>query len=101
MNLNMNSVPPNWCKKNSLDPANYMIVVLVPFSILGGQMSQHAKALFEDDDNLIAIHKCFYKLQTGLRTAVATEYKLKKEETSYADIVDAFRIALQFYKMGK
>jgi hypothetical protein len=66
MNLNMNSVTPNWCKKNSLDPANYMIVVPVPFSTMGGQMLQHAKALFEDDDNLIAIHKCFDKLLTGL-----------------------------------
>lgn len=90
-----------WCKKNSLDPANYMTVVPVPFSTMGGQMLQHAKSLLEDDDNLIAIHKSFDKLLTGLRTAVATEYKLNKDETSYDDIVDAFRLSLQFYKMGK
>ena len=90
-----------WCKKNSLDVANYMIVVPTPFSTMGPQMLQHAKVLLEDDDNLIAIHKSFDKLLTGLRTAVATEYKLNKEETSYHDIVDAFRLSLQFYKMGK
>ena len=58
-----------------------MIVVPVPFSTMGPQMLQHAKVLLEDDDNLIAIHKSFDKLLTGLRTAIATEYKLNKEET--------------------
>ena len=78
-----------------------MIVVPVPFSTMGGQMLQHTKSLLEDPDNLIAIHKSFDKLLTGLRTAVATEYKLNKEETSYDDIVDAFRLSLQFYKRVK
>jgi hypothetical protein len=33
-------------------------------------------------------------MSTGLRTAVATEYKLNKEETAYDDdIVDGFRLA--------
>ena len=58
-------------------------------------MLQHAKALLEDEDNLLAIHKSFDKLLTGLRTAVATEYKLNKEETAYDDIVDAFRRSIQ------
>ena len=90
-----------WCRKNGLDVANYMMIVPVPFSTMGGLMLQHAKALLEDDDNLLAIHKSFDKLLTGLRTAVATEYKLDKTETAYHDIVDAFRLALQFYKMEK
>jgi hypothetical protein len=90
-----------WCKKNSLDPANYMIVVPVPFSTMGGSMLQHCKSLVEDADSLVAIHPSFDKLLIGLRTAVATDYKLNKEETSYDDIVDAFRLSLQFYKMGK
>ena len=64
-----------WCKKKNLDPANYMIVVPVPFSTMGGQMLQHAKALLEDD-NLIAIHNSYDKLLTGLRTAVIMETTL-------------------------
>jgi hypothetical protein len=47
---------------------------------------------------LIAIDKRFDKHLTGLRTAVANEYKLNKEVTSYDDIVDAFRLVLTFYK---
>jgi hypothetical protein len=73
----------------------------------------------EDGSSLIAIDKRFDKLLTGLSTAVANEYKLQKEETSYDDIVDAneykldkevtsyddlvdaFRLALTFYKRSK
>jgi hypothetical protein len=53
---------------------------------------QHAKSSLEDKDNLIAIDKRFDKLLTSLRTAVANEYRLTKEDTSYHDILDAFRI---------
>ena len=56
----------------------------------------------EDGGSLIAIHKeRFDKLITALRTAVANEYKLQKEDTSYDDILDAFRLSLTFYKRGK
>ena len=82
-----------------------MIVVPVPFSIEGAKMLQHAKWLMEeteDGSSLIAIRKDeFYKLITGLRTAVANEYKLDKEQTSFNDIVDAFRLSLIFYKRSK
>jgi hypothetical protein len=64
---------------------------------------QHAKWLMEETDedgsSLIAIHKDrFDKLVTVLRTAVANEYKLDKEQTSYNDLLDAFRLSLQFYR---
>jgi hypothetical protein len=88
-------------KKNNLDPANYMKVIPVPFSTQGAQMLQHTKSLLEDPDNLIAIDKRYDKLLTSLRTAVAKEYKLDKEQTSFNDILDAFRLSLQFYKMEK
>jgi hypothetical protein len=82
-----------------------MIVVPVPFSVEGAHTLQHAKWLMEeteeDGSSLIAIDKRFDKLLTGLRTAVANEYKLQKEETSYDDLVDAFRLSLQFYKRSK
>ena len=82
-----------------------MIIVPVPFSIEGAHMLQHTKWLLEetedDGSSLIAIHPTFEKLLTSLRTAIANEYKLDKEQTSYDDILDAFRLSLQFYKRGK
>jgi hypothetical protein len=75
-----------------------MKVIPVPFSINGAKMLQHTKSLLEDPDNLIVIGKQFDKLLTALRTAVANEYKLNKEETSYQDILDAFRLSLQLYQ---
>jgi hypothetical protein len=82
-----------------------MFIVPVPFSIEGAKMLQHAKWLLEEKDedgsSLIAIHSHFDKLITALRTAVANEYKLDKEHTSYNDILDAFRLSLQFYKRTK
>ena len=68
-------------------------------------MLQHTKWLLEetedDGSSLIAIHTSFEKLLTSLRTAVANEYKLDKEQTSYNDILDAFRLSLAFYKRNK
>ena len=82
-----------------------MIVVPVPFSVEGAHMLQHAKSLMEETDedgsSLIAIDKRFDELLTGLRTAVANEYKLDEEVTSFDDLVDAFRLSLTFYKRSK
>jgi cell division GTPase FtsZ len=83
-----------------------MIVVPVPFSMEGAHRYQHAKWLLEeieeDGNRLVAINKdTFHKLVTDLRTAVANEYKLDKEQTSYNDILYAFRLSLQFYKRSK
>jgi hypothetical protein len=82
-----------------------MFIVPVPFSIEGAKMLQHTKWLLEeteeDSSSLVAIHPSFEKLLTSLRTAVANEYKLDKEQTSYNDILDAFRLALTFYKRSK
>ena len=93
------------CRKYNLHIENRMFIVPVPFSVEGAKMLQHAKWLMEETDDdgssLIAIDKRFDKLLTGLRTAVANEYKLDKEVTSYDDIVDAFRLALTFYKRSK
>jgi hypothetical protein len=72
--------------KNNLHIEDSMFVVPVPFSIEGHKMLQHTKWLLEereeDGSSLIAIHKeRFHKLVTALRTAVANEYKLDKEQT--------------------
>jgi hypothetical protein len=93
------------CRKYNFHLEDRMIIVPVPFSIEGAHMLQHTKWLLEetedDGSSLIAIHPTFEKLLTSLRTAVANEYKLDKEQTSYDDILDAFRLSLQFYKRGK
>jgi len=94
------------CKKYNLHLEDRMIVVPVPFSVEGAHMLQHAKWLLEETDedgsSLIAIHKeRFDKLITALRTAVANEYKLQKEEISFSDTLDAFRLGLTFYKRSK
>jgi hypothetical protein len=93
------------CRKYNLHLEDRMTVVPVPFSIEGAHMLQHTKWLLEeteeDGSSLIAIHPTFEKLLTSLRTALANEYKLDKEQTSYNDILDAFRLALQFYKRSK
>jgi hypothetical protein len=89
----------NICKKYNLHIEDRMIVVPVPFSVEGAKMLQHAKWLMEETDEDGS--KRFDKLLTGLRTAVANEYKLDKEVTSYDDILDAFRLSLTFYKRSK
>ena len=56
----------------------------------------------EDGSSLIQIDReRFHKLVTALRTAVANEYKLDKEVSVFNDILDAFRMALTFYKRSK
>jgi hypothetical protein len=94
------------CKQYNLHIEDNMVVVPTPFSTEGAQMLQHTKWLLEETDedgrSLIAIHKDrFHKLVTALRTAVANEYRLDKEQTSYNDLLDAFRLSLQFYKRSK
>jgi hypothetical protein len=94
------------CRKFNLHIEDRMLVVPTPFSTEGAQMLQHAKRLLEETDEegdgLVAIHKeRFPNLVTSLRTAVANEYKLDKEQTSFNDILDAFRLSLQFYKRSK
>jgi uncharacterized protein (DUF1684 family) len=75
-----------------------MKVIPTPFNTQGAKMLQHTKSLLEDKDNLVVIDKRFDKLITALRTGVANEYKLDKEQTSYHDLLDAFRLSLQLYQ---
>ncbi len=90
-----------YCRKHNLDPADYMRIVPTPFSIEGRKMLQNAKSLLEDPKQFILIHPMFDKLLISLRTAVATEYKLQKDQTSYNDILDSFMLSLQYYKRSK
>jgi hypothetical protein len=93
------------CRKYNLHIEDRMFILPTAFSIKGAEMLQHAKWLMEetdeDDNSLIAIHPSFDKLLTALRTAVANEYRLDKQETAFNDVLDAFRLALTFYKRTK
>jgi hypothetical protein len=94
-----------YAMKYNLHVEDQMFVVPVPFHPEGAKMLQHTKWLMEEPDedggSLIAIHKERFHKLAALRTAIANEYKLDKEQTSYNDILDAFRLSLQFYKRSK
>ena len=74
----------------------FMKVQPVNFNQEHKEMLGHCKMLLER--GYIAINPAFDKLITSLRTAVAEENILDKESTSYADIFDAYRLALKHYK---
>jgi hypothetical protein len=91
-----------YCKKHNLDLARYMTVVPVPFNQEGKNMIMHTKELLEFDTLLIAINPKFDKLITSLRTAISSDDgKLDKEQTSYHNVLDAFRLALKGIKLVK
>ena len=47
----------------------------------------------------LAIEEKHDKLLTSLRTAYADELNLKKEQTSYSDLLDALRLVLKGYNI--
>ena len=91
-----------YCKKNNLDLARYMTVCPVPFSVNGKDMIMHTKELLEHERPLVAINPKFEKLITSLRTAISSDDgKLDKEQTSYHNVLDAFRLALKGINLVK
>jgi hypothetical protein len=91
-----------YCKKHNLDLANYMTVVPVPFATSGKDMLMHTKELLEYERPILAINPKFQNLITALRTCISDDLvKVNKEETSYDDIMDAFRLALKGVNLVK
>jgi hypothetical protein len=72
-----------------------MDVIPVRFATEHKDMLAHSKIKLEKE--LVAINPRLDKLMTALRTAVDNEGALDKEATSYDDIFDAYRLALEFY----
>jgi hypothetical protein len=88
----------NYCKKNNLDIENRMKVIPVPFSTEGSYMLEHAKVLM-DTDGLVAINPVYSDLIVSLRSAITNDaYKLDKENTTYPDLLDSFRLCMLFFK---
>jgi hypothetical protein len=80
------------------DGTNNMKIVPVNFSTSHKSMLGHTKMILEQEPKVLAINPVFDKLIVSLRTAVANDAVLDKEATSHADIFDAFRLALKFYR---
>lgn len=47
----------------------------------------------------LAIPEKYDKLLTSLRTAYAAELNLRKDQTSYDDLLDALRLSLKGYEI--
>jgi len=89
-----------YCKKHHVDINRHMKVVPVPFSSEGKNMLIHTKELLEFETPIVAINPKFEKLTTSLRTAISDDMgKLDKEATSYDNVLDAFRLSLQMFKL--
>jgi hypothetical protein len=69
-----------------------MIVVPIHFSTEHKELLNHTKLLLEY--GYLSINPIFTKIITALRTAVANEYSLDKEATSYDACLDALRLSL-------
>ena len=58
--------------------------------------------LFEHEKPLVAINPKFEKLIVSLRTAISSDDgKLSKDETSFHNVLDAFRLALKGINLVK
>ena len=89
-----------YCKKHHVDINRYMKVVPIPFSTEGKNMLIHTKELLEFETPIVAINPKFEKLTTSLRTAISDDMgKLDKEATSYDNVLDAFGLSLQMFKL--
>lgn len=91
-----------YCKKHDLEVARYMNVMPVSFSASAKDMLLHTKELLEHERPLVAINPRFDKLITALRTCISDDLgKVNKEQTSYDDLLDAFRLALKRINLVK
>jgi hypothetical protein len=73
-----------------------LVVHPIPFRTMHRSMMANLKYFL--DSNTLQIHPSFVKLVIGLRSASAIEYDYQKQDSSYPDIIDATRLALQFVK---
>jgi hypothetical protein len=90
----------SYYKKHHVDINRYMKVVPVPFSMEGKYMLIHTKELLEFETPIVAMNHKFKKLKTSLRTPISDDSgKLDKEATSYDNVLDAFRLSLQTFKL--
>lgn len=88
----------NYENRNLTISPNTMLVLPVNFATSHKEMVSHLHMLMTK--GYIAIPKKYDKLLTSLRTAIVNELSLDKQETSYSDSFDSFRLALKGYKFN-
>jgi hypothetical protein len=92
------------CKEYNIPIEEKMFIVPLNFQQLHKQLLQHCKWITEEVDDhdgkaLVAIDPQKYdKLLTALRTAVSIENSLQKDQTSYHDILDCYRMCTYYFK---
>jgi len=74
-----------------------MEILPVNFSTEHKSMLSHLYMMI--NKGYLAIPEKYDKLIVSLRTAQAKEYSLDKEQTSYDDLLDAFRLSLKGYNI--
>lgn len=85
----------NWESKTSFGPNTR--IRPVNFSTEHRNMLSNLHAIISK--GYLAIEEKHDKLLTSLRTAYAEELNLKKEQTSYSDLLDALRLSLKAYNI--
>lgn len=85
----------NWESKSSFGPT--VKIRPVNFSTEHRNMLSNLHAIISK--SYLAIEEKHDKLLTSLRTAYAEELNLKKDQTSYDDLLDALRLALKGYNI--
>jgi hypothetical protein len=82
--------------------AKKIVIHAIPFSTEGRRMLGHVKALMDDERRLLAIHPMFTDLITALRTARSDDaLGLLKSEMVNADVMDACRLSLNHWQIGR
>jgi hypothetical protein len=77
----------------------WMKVEPVAFQTTHKKMLYHSKFILEN--KYLHVHPKFEKLLTSLRTAIATDGILDKQQTSFNDVLDSFRLVLWLYKVAE
>lgn len=85
----------NWESKTNFGPN--IRIRPVNFSTEHKNIISNLQAIISK--NYLAIEEKHDKLLTSLRTAYAEELNLKKDQTSYNDMLDALRLALKGYNI--
>jgi len=85
-------------KKQNLNPAHYMKVVPVLFTLeQKAWMTSHSRRLLDDPRGLVAIHPSFTVLIDALKAAIFDDRGiLDKEESPHNDILDTFQMLTTF-----
>lgn len=78
-----------------------MKVIPVSFSQEGASMLSHCKNLLEHEDGILAINEKYTQLITALKGAQSTEYRLDKKESPFPDLIDAYRLAMKYFRLEK